>query len=187
MKQLHPTNSPTNRPTTLSLEDISYSEEKCTCPKQVSSVTCSVSGNPVLGGVDLVEYYKLSDGQLGVQGVKKYHTIYDGNTYYFSSKDNQLTFLSNPSKYTPQYGGYCAWGITAEYCPTYAWAADCLGPRVFWNLWTIYNDKLYFFYKLDAKTNFLTNPDKFIEFGNQRFAQWFDSDSSIPYNTNCST
>lgn len=33
-------------------------------------------------------------------------------TYQFSSKENLKTFKSNPEKYVPAYGGYCAFGTS---------------------------------------------------------------------------
>ena len=30
-------------------------------------------------------------------------------------------FSQNPSKFVPQFGGFCSWGVAAEFCPSYPW------------------------------------------------------------------
>lgn len=34
--------------------------------------------------------------------------------YQFSSAQNRDLFIQNPEKYAPQYGGFCAFGVTME-------------------------------------------------------------------------
>lgn len=36
---------------------------------------------------------------------------YKGVNYLFSSEENRAQFLSNPNKYEPTYGGWCAWAM----------------------------------------------------------------------------
>mmetsp|Transcript_8247 Transcript_8247/g.18590 ORF Transcript_8247/g.18590 Transcript_8247/m.18590 type:complete len:154 (+) Transcript_8247:221-682(+) len=38
---------------------------------------------------------------------------FEGATYYFANEDNKMKFQANPKHYTPQYGGYCAFGVGA--------------------------------------------------------------------------
>ena len=38
-------------------------------------------------------------------------------TYWFASEANLQTFKADPSKYEPQYGGYCAYGVAQGYKP----------------------------------------------------------------------
>ena len=38
-------------------------------------------------------------------------------TYWFASEANLQTFEADPSKYEPQYGGYCAYGVAQGYKP----------------------------------------------------------------------
>ena len=37
---------------------------------------------------------------------------YDGATYLFASAADKAAFDKNPAKYVPQYGGFCAYGIS---------------------------------------------------------------------------
>ena len=55
-------------------------------------------------GYDVVAYF--SDKT--IEGKVTYSTSYDGAKYKFINKENLAKFNSNPSQYTPQYGGWCA-------------------------------------------------------------------------------
>ncbi|HXB45246.1 MAG TPA: YHS domain-containing (seleno)protein, partial [Puia sp.] len=45
------------------------------------------------------------------KGSKEFSVLHDGVTYYFSSSANKEEFKKNPSKYEPQYGGWCAYAM----------------------------------------------------------------------------
>jgi len=79
---------------------------------------------------DLVSYFSGT----AQQGEKQFTADYEGVTYYFGSIENKQTFNAEPSRYIPQFGGYCAFatskGFTADTDP---------------QAWTIVADKLYFF------------------------------------------
>ncbi len=62
-----------------------------------------------LQGYSPVSYLDLSIAQ---KGVKEYKASYEGLNYYFTSKDQKKKFEENPTKYLPQYGGYCAFGVS---------------------------------------------------------------------------
>ncbi|MGR5457454.1 YHS domain-containing (seleno)protein, partial [Vibrio alfacsensis] len=40
---------------------------------------------------------------------------WNGAKWYFSTQENRQQFVSNPTAYTPQYGGYCAWAVSQGY------------------------------------------------------------------------
>tara|TARA_B100001750_G_C15273590_1_gene478804 strand:+ start:188 stop:658 length:471 start_codon:yes stop_codon:yes gene_type:complete len=61
----------------------------------------------VAEGYDVVSYFKNKP----VEGKKAYTATYDGAKFKFSSQEHLDEFNSNPKKYTPQYGGYCAYAI----------------------------------------------------------------------------
>lgn len=63
-----------------------------------------------LQGYSPVSYLDLGQAQLGNKAHKSTH---DGVTYYFTSAQQKATFNKNPTKYLPQYGGYCAYGVYA--------------------------------------------------------------------------
>jgi YHS domain-containing protein len=59
-------------------------------------------------GYDPVAYFSLNKA---VKGEKKFSVKHNGVTYYFSSEKNKEVFTVNPSKYEPQYGGWCAFAM----------------------------------------------------------------------------
>lgn len=64
--------------------------------------------NEAVQGHDVVAYF--TEGK-PVKGSKDFSSEYQGATFRFASQDNLDTFLSDPEKYAPQYGGYCAWAV----------------------------------------------------------------------------
>ena len=62
-------------------------------------------------GYDPVSYF--ADGK-PVQGSGLYTATYKNAIYQFSSADNRDAFRANPERFAPQYGGFCAYGVTKE-------------------------------------------------------------------------
>lgn len=83
-------------------------------PNQASSAinAINVDQNRIaIKGYDAVAYFTESTA---VKGDSRYSAEYDGAVYYFASAQHQDLFEQAPSKYAPQYGGYCAFGVTQE-------------------------------------------------------------------------
>lgn len=59
-------------------------------------------------GYDPVAYFKQGRA---VKGKKEIAASYEGVVYYFSMPVNKEYFLKNPSKFEPQYGGWCAFAM----------------------------------------------------------------------------
>ena len=47
-----------------------------------------------------------------VKGDPKYLVKHDGAIYLFATKEHRDLFKENPSKYEPEFGGYCAYGVS---------------------------------------------------------------------------
>jgi YHS domain-containing protein len=47
-------------------------------------------------------------------GKPEFSASHAGVTYHFASAANRDAFKSNPAKYAPQYGGFCAMGVALE-------------------------------------------------------------------------
>ena len=47
-----------------------------------------------------------------VKGEQKFLIKHGGAVYFFASKENKELFKADPAKYTPQFGGYCAYGVS---------------------------------------------------------------------------
>lgn len=86
-----------------------------------------------LHGYDVVAYFD----EKAVAGQPEFTAKHEGLTFLFSSKANLDKFVAAPAQYLPQYGGYCAFGMTRGYkAPT--------DPKAF----TIHNGKLYLNYSM---------------------------------------
>ncbi len=175
-----------------SLSTNNTDDDDCSCQLRFS---CTVENSPVLGGVDFVQYFttfKLDDGSynetnVGLVGSEYFNSTWNNYLYYFLSQDNKDTFDSSPEGFIPQYGGFCGWGISSEYCPNFPWDVSCLGPPGNWGHWTILNDKLYFFFEDSVKLAFVEDSSLYIDQGDTRWESWFaaSSTSTVIMNTNC--
>ncbi len=81
-------------------------------------------------GTDAVAYFTQAKP---VQGKEEFAAEYQGATWHFSSAENRGTFLNDPEKYAPAYGGYCAYALSLG---TYKVETD---PEA----WSIVNGRLY--------------------------------------------
>lgn len=58
-------------------------------------------------GYDVVSYFNNKPAE----GKKEFTHVYDGVKFKFINKQNLDAFKKNPKKYTPQYGGWCAYAL----------------------------------------------------------------------------
>lgn len=93
--------------------------------------------NSVIGarGYDLTTFFT---SEKPAHGTGHHVATIDGVDYLFTSEENKKTFLANPGKYLPAFGGYCAYGASIGK----KFVAD---PDVY----DIIDNKLYF--NLDTK------------------------------------
>jgi len=71
----------------------------------------NLDDNVAIDGYDPVAYFKLNKA---VKGKKDLAVSYQGVIYYFSSPENKEEFKKNPSRYEPEYGGWCAYAMGAK-------------------------------------------------------------------------
>lgn len=109
----------------------------------------------ILKGYDPVAYFTQ---RKAVKGTPKYETSYQGATYYFSSVANLAAFKRNPSKYAPQYGGFCANGMKNRH-------ADDIDPTVFF----IIKGRLYVCASPEAEKEFRSNESGNIKKADQNW------------------
>lgn len=62
-------------------------------------------------GYDTVAYF--TNGA-PAEGSEEFSAEWDGATWLFSSQENLDLFTADPTKYAPQYGGYCAYGVAKD-------------------------------------------------------------------------
>jgi YHS domain-containing protein len=60
------------------------------------------------GGYDLVSYHAAGQAE---QGSDSFAADFEGHRYLFASEENRDTFLSDPPRYLPEFGGFCAFGV----------------------------------------------------------------------------
>jgi YHS domain-containing protein len=88
-------------------------------------------------GYDVVAYF--NDGK-AVEGSKEFVYTWAGSDWRFKNQANLETFKQSPLQFAPQFGGFCAYGVSENHkSPT--------DPLAF----TIVNDKLYLNYNAKVK------------------------------------
>lgn len=96
----------------------------------------SVDGKAIRG-IDPVAYFTKAEP---VQGNPHFVYTWKNANWQFVSKENLEKFKASPEKYAPQYGCYCAYGLSNGYkAPTDK------------NAWTIVDGKLYLNYNKDVQ------------------------------------
>ena len=93
----------------------------------------NLDGGIAISGYDPVAYFTQNKAVKGKKDMAVYRL---GVTYYFSSAANKDLFKSNPSKYEPEYGGWCAYAMGEK------GEKVSIDPETF----KIVNGKLYLFY-----------------------------------------
>lgn len=88
-------------------------------------------------GYDAVAYF--TDAK-AVEGKKQHSFDWYGATWQFVSEANRAAFAKDPQKYAPQYGGYCAFGVSRGY-------AVKVDPTA----WKVVDGKLYLNYNHDVQ------------------------------------
>ena len=105
-------------------------------------------GNTAIKGYDPVAYFTESKA---VKGDSDFEYEWMDADWRFSSQKNLDLFKTNPEKYAPQYGGYCAYAVSQN---------DTAGidPDQF----TVLNGKLYLNYNKSINTKWSKDRDQYI-------------------------
>jgi YHS domain-containing protein len=115
----------------------------------------SLFSNKALGGYDAVGYF--TDNK-PVEGSAKFATDYQGAKWLFANEQNLNAFKANPTKYAPQYGGYCAWAV--------AQGDDAPGDPLNWK---IIDGKLYLNYNAKIQQQWEAKSADFIQAADQKW------------------
>jgi len=94
---------------------------------------CNIKKGYAIEGYDVVAYFK---NNKAIKGKNTNTHTYNNVKYKFSCKENLEFFKSNPKKYLPQFGGWCAYAMATK------GEKVNMDPQVF----EIRDDKLYLFY-----------------------------------------
>ncbi len=106
-------------------------------------------------GYDPVAYFTAGKP---VKGQDRFATDWKGAKWKFSSQGNLDLFKSNPEKYAPQYGGYCAYGVAQDNLVS-------IEPDKF----TVRDGKLYLNYNADVQATWLKDPAGYIQQADAKF------------------
>ncbi|WP_300513741.1 YHS domain-containing (seleno)protein [Aliiroseovarius sp.] len=90
-----------------------------------------------INGHDPVAYF--TEGA-PVEGLAEFTADWDGATLRFASATNRDMFLADRDRFTPKFGGYCAYAASLGY----------LAPTVP-EAWTVFEDRLYLNASLRAR------------------------------------
>ncbi len=115
----------------------------------------NTKNNIAIQGYDPVAYFTENKATVGK---KEINSKVEGATYYFSSKKNKALFDKNPANYMPQYGGYCAYGVSQGYKAP-------IKPESF----TIFNGKLYLNYNLEVRDTWSKNLEERVSNGDKNW------------------
>ena len=99
--------------------------------------------NLAIDGYDPVAYFT---EKKPVKGSAQFRSDFQGSTFQFASVVHRDAFAADPSKYVPQYGGYCAYGMAKGYKAT-------IDPAAF----TVVGDKLYLNYSETVRSRWLSD------------------------------
>ncbi len=94
----------------------------------------------MLKGHDVVSYFTQNKHAMGSAQIT---SQYEGVTFRFANAEHKALFDKEPTKYIPQFGGYCANGIVYGI----PWGGDA-------DTWMIQNGKLYIFGGQGSKDGF---------------------------------
>lgn len=99
--------------------------------RPVNAVADGADPRVMLKGHDVVAYFTQGRHALGSP---QFTSVHQGVTFRFASAEHKRLFDTEPAKYLPQYGGYCANGIVYGI----PWGGDA-------DAWRIDGGKLYIF------------------------------------------
>ena len=96
--------------------------------------------------------------QQALKGSPRHAVKFMGSTFHFSSAANRDTFEKQPERFAPQYGGYCAFGVTKGYKAS-------IDPGAY----TIVEEKLYLNYSQSVMKQWRADIPGNIQKGDQNW------------------
>lgn len=100
-------------------------------------------------GYDPVAYF---EDRKPVKGSDDFKFKFENAVYQFASQAHLNTFKKNPKKYVPEYGGFCAYGVSKGY-------AVGIDP----DAWSIVDGKLYLNYSLKVQKTWSEDKPGYIK------------------------
>lgn len=110
-----------------------------------------------INGYDTVAYFTANKA---VPGLDSFAHDWQGAKWKFATAANLELFKANPTKYAPQYGGYCAYGVAQG-------SLVKVDPEQF----TVRESKLYLNYDADVQAKWKKDVPGYISSADQKFPQ----------------
>ena len=125
------------------------------CISIIAQSSVFINKGKAINGYDAVSYF--TDGK-PVQGRDDLVYTWNNANWYFVSAQHLDSFKLNPGRYAPQYGGYCAYGLSEGHkAPT--------DPAA----WTIVDGKLYLNFNTGVREQWNKNRPERIESANKNW------------------
>lgn len=99
------------------------------CMRPAAAEPVFAENGVAVRGTDVVAYFMAGDA---MPGSPEFRHDWNGATWHFASAKNRDAFAAEPSRYAPQYGGFCAWAVANNYTAP-------IDPEA----WRIVDGKLY--------------------------------------------
>ena len=131
----------------------------------------SIDGNDrvLLKGADVVSYFTKNAYAQGNPSIK---STYENVTFYFSSAENKALFDKEPTKYLPEFGGYCANGIVYSI----PWGGDA-------DTFEMINGKLYIFGGKGSHDAFMLDVPKNMALANKYWSEEVAGSNAFTHRT----
>jgi YHS domain-containing protein len=120
-----------------------------------------VTDDGAIRGYDPVAYFT---DKKPVKGDKTFSLNWNDATWYFKSKENLEKFKASPEKYAPQFGGFCAYGVSRDY-----------KVKTEPEAWSIVNNKLYLNYDLEVQKEWNKDQPGYIKKAEANWAKLKDN------------
>ncbi len=112
-------------------------------------------GDVAILGHDPVAYF--TDGR-PVKGQDEFVTEWMGAKWKFATATHRDLFKSSPERYAPQYGGYCAYGVSQD---------NLVGIEP--DKFRVIDGKLYLNYNASVQATWLKDPAAYIKLADAKF------------------
>jgi len=126
----------------------------------VEPVNAIALKNVAIKGYDPVAYF--ADAK-AIEGSEDFELTWRNAAWRFASAAHRDEFEKNPEKYAPQYGGYCAFGVSRGY------AVD-VDPEA----WHVVDGKLYLNYNKDVQTEWRKDVAGYVKKADENWPKILD-------------
>ena len=107
-------------------------------------------------GYDPVAYFTENKA---IKGSSDFVYEHNGARWLFANELHRTAFIANPEKYSPQYGGYCAYAVSRK-------KSASSKPDYF----TIHDGKLYLNYSSSVYKRWIKDPDGYISSADENWS-----------------